>query len=275
MNDQQTSKATSEENDKLFETINRNANRINGLLEDFINVTRIENNLLTLIPENTSICSLVKDAVKEFNDISNINNREESKIKRKINFEEPNFEIDPVVNIDRTKIYQVISNLLNNALKFSPSNKEITVNIELGEETGFAVNNVIPATFAYRTSKIYNNKSSSSNDKDTDYISLSSQRNTNKSNENIVHNGNENGKPKIIRKRVIIKIKDKGKGIDEQLYPKLFEKFSTIDNNSGIGLGLGLYISKYIIEIHRGKIWAENNKEEPGATFSISLPLLE
>jgi K+-sensing histidine kinase KdpD len=61
-----------------------------------------------------------------------------------------------------------------------------------------------------------------------------------------------------------------------QIYPKLFEKFSTIYNyNPGIGLGLRLYISKCIVEIHEGKIWAENNKNEPEATFGISLPLLE
>jgi signal transduction histidine kinase len=50
----------------------------------------------------------------------------------------------------------------------------------------------------------------------------------------------------------------------------LFTKFAT---GSNAGTGLGLYISKKIIEAHRGKIWAENNSDRRGATFSFSLPL--
>jgi signal transduction histidine kinase len=67
-----------------------------------------------------------------------------------------------------------------------------------------------------------------------------------------------------------IKIHDTGKGIDTELLSRLFEKFAT---KSERGTGLGLYISKNIVEAHGGKIWAENNKVGKGATFSFSLPL--
>jgi two-component system, OmpR family, sensor histidine kinase VicK len=50
----------------------------------------------------------------------------------------------------------------------------------------------------------------------------------------------------------------------------LFAKFTT---TSFQGIGLGLFISKNIVEAHGGKIWAENNKDGKGATFSFSLPL--
>jgi two-component system, OmpR family, sensor histidine kinase VicK len=50
----------------------------------------------------------------------------------------------------------------------------------------------------------------------------------------------------------------------------LFQKFAT---KSYQGTGLGLYISKSIVEAHGGKMWAENNSDGKGATFSFSLPL--
>jgi signal transduction histidine kinase len=52
--------------------------------------------------------------------------------------------------------------------------------------------------------------------------------------------------------------------------PKLFSKFAS---KSFSGTGLGLYISKGIVEAHGGKIWAENNTDGKGASFSFSLPL--
>jgi signal transduction histidine kinase len=71
---------------------------------------------------------------------------------------------------------------------------------------------------------------------------------------------------------VIVSVKDTGKGIDPEILPRLFTKFAT-KSNRGRGTGLGLYISKNIIEAHGGKIWAENNKDSKGATFSFSLPI--
>ena len=71
---------------------------------------------------------------------------------------------------------------------------------------------------------------------------------------------------------IIIDIKDTGTGIPEEIFPMLFRKFTT---KSVTGTGLGLYISKNIVEAHGGKIWAANNNDGKGATFSISLPLLK
>ena len=54
------------------------------------------------------------------------------------------------------------------------------------------------------------------------------------------------------------------------MLPKLFFKFTTKSNQ---GTGLGLHISKSIVEVHGGKIWAKNNPRGNGATFSFSLPI--
>jgi signal transduction histidine kinase len=67
-----------------------------------------------------------------------------------------------------------------------------------------------------------------------------------------------------------LKIRDYGAGMDENILPSLFGKFIT---TSPSGTGLGLYISKNIIEAHGGKIWAENNKDNQGATFTFTLPI--
>jgi two-component system sensor histidine kinase VicK len=69
---------------------------------------------------------------------------------------------------------------------------------------------------------------------------------------------------------ITITVKDNGSGIDLDVLPKLFTKFVT---KSEKGTGLGLYISKSIIEAHGGKIWAENNNNGKGATFTFTLPL--
>src|SRR5215469_5569739 len=69
---------------------------------------------------------------------------------------------------------------------------------------------------------------------------------------------------------VIVSVKDSGQGIDSTILPRLFTKFAS---KSYKGTGLGLFISKGIIEAHGGKIWAENNIDGKGATFYFSLPL--
>ena len=71
--------------------------------------------------------------------------------------------------------------------------------------------------------------------------------------------------------QVIISIRDTGSGISPEIYPKLFTKFVT---KSKKGTGLGLFISRSIIEAHGGRIWAENNKDGKGATFIFTLPLV-
>ncbi len=120
--------------------------------------------------------------------------------------------IDPlIVYADKNRISQVISNLINNSIKFIK--KEGTIFIDI---------------------------------------------------ENIKRNGNN------INEIVLVKIKDTGSGIDNEILPNLFKKFTT---KSFQGTGLGLYICKSIIEAHGGKIWAENNDDGIGATFSFYLYL--
>jgi two-component system, OmpR family, sensor histidine kinase VicK len=73
------------------------------------------------------------------------------------------------------------------------------------------------------------------------------------------------------QQQIIVSIKDTGNGIDSEIMPRLFTKFAT---KSETGTGLGLFICKGIIGAHGGRIWAENNADGKGATFSFSLPIV-
>jgi signal transduction histidine kinase len=73
--------------------------------------------------------------------------------------------------------------------------------------------------------------------------------------------------------QVVISVKDTGEGISKEVLPRLFSKFTTSDSKTGTGLGL--YICKNIVEAHGGRISAENNSDDKGATFIFTLPINE
>jgi two-component system sensor histidine kinase VicK len=204
-----SSRVKDREEAELLKVVSRNAKRLQQLTEDILDVTRIESNLLALNKERFNLNEVIANAV---NDI--IANSISFSGKKKENtriFYEPHENENIVVEADRARISQVISNLLNNAVKFTP------------EEGGGT-------------------------------ISVTSEENKDKDNDH----------------EVIVKIKDKGIGIASEIMPRLFTKFTT---KSEKGTGLGLFISKSIIESHGGRIWAENNEDGNGATFYFSLPL--
>jgi signal transduction histidine kinase len=79
-------------------------------------------------------------------------------------------------------------------------------------------------------------------------------------------------------KDILVKVKDNGKGMNKEDLSKLFQKFGTMGGNylhkqEAQGTGLGLYLSKKLIEMHGGKMWAESEGEGKGSTFSFTIPL--
>ena len=138
--------------------------------------------------------------------------------------------MDPiVVEADKIRIYEVISNLLVNAIKFTQKSSSSSDKCNgLGEGT-------ITVFTAIKSNQDYKKGNTGSSVEE-----------------------------------VIISIRDRGVGIDPDIQNRLFSKFVT---KSETGTGLGLYISKGIVEAHGGRIWAENNAEGKGATFYFSLPL--
>ncbi len=189
----------------MSDIIIRNTKRLQSLIESILDVTKIEGNMFVLCKEKFSLSGLILSIMQEYK-----NNLDKDKT---IEFEYKNDDIDIEIYGDRNRLYQGISKLISNSVKFIPKAGKITINIK----------------------------------KEID------DKYDNKSNE-----------------IAIISVKDTGIGIDMEILPRLFEKFVS---NSFQGPGLGLYISRKMIEAHGGKIWAENNKDGKGATFSFSLPI--
>jgi signal transduction histidine kinase len=115
------------------------------------------------------------------------------------------------INADRIRIYQVISNLLTNSIKFTNDGGPISISVEKKEQ-------------------------------------MVSEK----------------------KKEGVIVVSIRDFGIPSELMDTLFSKFVSKSNT---GTGLGLFISRKIIEAHGGSIWAENNTDGKGATFSFSIPL--
>jgi two-component system, OmpR family, sensor histidine kinase VicK len=196
------SKTKDTEQAKLLEIINRNAKRLHRLTEDILDVAKIESKSLTLRKERFNLIAMIDNAIADSKD--HINKEYKDKIRL-----EAIYRQDIFVEADRNRIYQVIMNLLNNAIKFTKKDGVIAITAAVEKKDGHDV--------------------------------------------------------------AVVSTKDNGQGIHADINPRLFTKFATKSDVGGTGLGL--FICKSIVEAHGGRIWAENNTNEKGATFYFSLPL--
>jgi two-component system, OmpR family, sensor histidine kinase VicK len=189
---------------ELIDIIIRNARKLESLSENILDITRIESQTLYLKKERFDLKEIISDVIL---DAGNRHLREEGRdddVQLKLMDSSEVWE-DALIEADKSRISQVISNLLNNAIRFTKVGT-----IEVGVE----------------------------------------------------RRGDGS---------ILVRVRDTGIGIDADIFPRLFTKFAT---KSHAGIGLGLFISKSIIEAHGGAIWAENNKDSNGATFTFSLPSL-
>jgi signal transduction histidine kinase len=190
-----------------------NAKRLDQLAGNILEGAKIENHTLKLHNEHFNLKDLIFDIIRDYEDQLIVKGKSRVRLRY-----EPK---DIFLVADRIRLGRVISNLLNNAIKFT-ANGEITISTE----------------------DIKHNKTSTM--------------------ETEVGQKNEQQ-----RGEVYISIKDTGIGLSPVTIPKLFSKFVSTDYG---GTGLGLFISKNIIESHGGKIEAQNNPDGKGATFSFIIP---
>ena len=189
-----------------IEAIIRNAMRLQKLVNDILDITRIESKSLKLNKERLNLNEIIVPILEEHS-----SQLDSGKLTIQYNADNSIY-----VYADKARITQVLSNLINNAIKFT--------------KQGF--------------------------------ISVNTKR--------------------IGTDCILLSITDTGIGIDPEVFPRIFDKFVT---KSEHGIGLGLYISKRIIEAHGGKICAHNNNDPKkdcpfssyhllmnnGSTFSFTL----
>ncbi len=195
-------------------TINQNTKRLARLIDKVLDVTQLENELLILNKENFSLEKLVIEIVREYNNNIHLLNKNQLEIRYDSQLNDCNNTNTEsrrnfgYVFADRTRIIQVIVNILENAVEFTDRG---TITLRLNEN--------------------------------------------------------------MTTREILLTISDSGRGIDPEILPNLFTKFVS---KSSKGTGLGLYISKKIIETHGGKIWAENcydeNNKIEGSKFTLTLP---
>ena len=199
---------------KFIVTMNQSTKRLARLIDKVLDVTQLENELLILNKENFSLEKLVIEIAREYNNTIHLLNRNQLEIlydSRPNDFNNVKSEGSRnfgYVFADRTRIIQVIMNILENAIEFTERG---TITLRLSEN--------------------------------------------------------------MTTHEVVLTVSDSGSGIDPAILPNLFTKFVS---KSRKGTGLGLYISKKIIEAHKGMIWAENcydsNNKIKGSKFTLILP---
>jgi signal transduction histidine kinase len=185
---------------KVLETANEEVDRLAMVVSDFLDVAKLETDKIDLRMEKISINSTVDRSVSFYRSLAEVKNIE---IVTLIPME------TLYINADSTKMGQVMSNLLDNAVKFLPDcGGRITVRVkDSGDEVG-------------------------------------------------------------------VEVEDNGYGISSEDISKVFDRFVQVEKQTGPGAhgtGLGLSISKELIELHGGRIWAENTLHG-GAKFSFLLP---
>ena len=184
-----------------MEAISRNTKRLKRLVDIILDISQLDNDLLILNKEPIDLKELITEIM--------INYQDRKKGDRKFNivFEDSSAPNDSkILNADKSRLTQVIINLIDNALEFTKDEDEIIINMKK------------------------------------------------------INKGKE----------IEVTISDPGHGIHPDDLPLLFTRFI---KKSSRGTGLGLYVSKKIIEAHGGRIWAKNYQDGNGVTFGFGLPI--
>lgn len=195
---------------KNYNVIYRNANRILELINQLMDIRKIDKGQMHLKFQEVDIVSMIRDICDNFEYQASLQN-----IRLTCTSDKP----DSSVWVDSKNFDKIIVNILSNAFKFTPANGEINVRISDGVDPD-------------KTKKIL-----------CDYVQID--------------------------------IEDSGSGINSDDLKRIFERFyqSRDAHNMAVsGTGVGLHLTKSLVELHHGTISAANNVDKPGCHFTIRLP---
>jgi signal transduction histidine kinase len=188
--------------DNDLKLINKNGQHLLHLINDVLDMAKIESGKMNLIIEKFTLQEVLDDIISITSPLAN-----EKKLALII---DPKSDAEVSVTADRTRLSQVMINLVNNALKFTEQGK----------------------------------------------VTIRAMREEN---------------------NVLITVKDTGIGIPPEHLEAVFSEFTQVDSSTtrkAGGTGLGLPISRKLIEMHGGKLWAESNGVEgEGSTFFVFMPI--
>jgi PAS domain S-box-containing protein len=187
---------------QFLDITQRNLKRLSLLINDLLDLSKLEAGKMQLRPEPASIEKVINESVEGLMVWAKT---------KSINIEKRISEGLPELNVDSNRLIQVLNNLIGNAIKFTPAGGRITI--------------------------------------------LAQHR--------------------LEHKTIEVSVEDTGIGIPPEDLPKIFSKFYQVSERAPTdisGTGIGLAISKEIVELHGGKIWAESQHSQ-GAKFSFTLPV--
>lgn len=197
---------------KIYRTIYRNSERILRLVNQLMDIRKIDKGQMSLVFRETNMVGFINDLCETFS-------QQVAKKNITLTFHHDDFE-KLELWVDTANFDKVIMNILSNAFKFTPENGKVDIYLSTGE--------------------------------------------------------NKAATPPLNRYAEIV-IADNGIGIDEKEREHIFERFYQIRNNSGNsvgGTGIGLHLSRSLVELHHGEISVGNNPNgESGSRFAIRLPL--
>jgi signal transduction histidine kinase len=256
----------------------RNARRLQKLAENILDVTKIEANAVKLKKEAVDyLHSLISEVIEDFQhqiaaDYSQVREQEEER-KDEVGGQDLGLHSKKNVKIilspsqsgasgkEQYRSYDSVINKSQENMVSSqtpPPLPALMIMVDRNRITQVLNNLISNALWSVTSGFSENNDrkvgSPVTEDENVRYIEVSIEK-------NVMHNN------------VIVSVLDNGRGINQDLFPKLFTKFVTKDDR---GLGLGLYICKGIVEAHGGTIWAEKKQSRnmnSGAVFRFTLPL--
>ncbi len=210
---------------ELIERVYRGNERLLVLVRDLLNLSKLQEGKFEIAPIATSLDQLITDVVQSFSDEAR---------QKSVRLVVPASKKLPKVLADPNRIGQVLTNLVSNAVKYTPQNGSVTITVQ--KMSGQSLEK-LNATLT------------------TADVGFTSHR----------------------KGYLVVAVHDTGIGISQEDQRKLFTRFfrsKKVLITKAEGTGLGLYITKSIVNLHRGDIWFHSTLRK-GSTFFFSLPIYE